>query len=110
MWPPVSASMYKNPPPEGDTIAGKFIPAGTKVGVCWWAISRNKEVFGDDADVYRPERWLEAPAEKLDAMEKTKDMVFSPGKWQCLGKPVAMIELNKVFFEVSQPSSWPKLC
>lgn len=34
-------------------------------------------------------------------MEKVLELVFAGGKWQCLGSNVALMELNKVFVEVS---------
>ena len=33
-------------------------------------------------------------------MERNNDLVFGYGKYQCLGKPVALLELNKVFVEL----------
>lgn len=33
-------------------------------------------------------------------MERTNDLIFGHGKYSCLGKSVAMIELNKVFVEL----------
>ncbi|KEF55889.1 uncharacterized protein A1O9_07469 [Exophiala aquamarina CBS 119918] len=39
------------------------------VGVNSWVAHRNKDVFGADADTYRPERWLES-AKRASKMEK----------------------------------------
>ena len=33
-------------------------------------------------------------------MEKNNDLIFGHGKYQCLGKTVAFIELNKIFVEL----------
>ena len=33
-------------------------------------------------------------------MERNNDLVFGHGRYQCLGKSVATIELNKVFVEL----------
>lgn len=100
MYPPISSVMFKHSPPSGDVIAGIRIPGGTKVGLCWYGISRNKESYGKDSQVFRPERWLEAEGEALERMERTNDLIFSPGRWGCLGKGLALMTLNKVFVEL----------
>lgn len=105
IWPPVTGLLSKRAPVGGDEIevAGQkvTIPEGTDVGYCAWGIHRNKDIFGEDADVFRPERWLIADEERLAIMNRTVDLVFGYGKYQCLGRPVALLELNKVYVEVS---------
>ncbi|KAJ9635435.1 hypothetical protein H2199_008438 [Coniosporium tulheliwenetii] len=102
--PSVIGSIPKVVPPEGDTVEidGKrvFLPGGTNVGYNAWGVHHRKDVFGEDADAFRPERWLEAKGEKLAYMEKTADLAFGWGKYQCLGKNIAWMEINKVFFEL----------
>lgn len=100
--PPFTGLLMKEVPPEGDTIHGRFVPGGTKIGHNMWSIQRH-EVYGADSHMYRPERWLEAGVKRVQ-MEKVLDLVFGHGRWGCLGKPIAYIELNKVFVEVSQLS------
>jgi len=100
MWPPASGLMSKTTPPEGDTINGVFVPGGVDIGKCDWAIQRNTKVYGEDATLFKPERWLEAEGEKLELMEKNVGLVFGYGKYSCLGKQIALMELNKVFFEL----------
>ena len=90
----------KEAPPGGDTINGKHVPGGTHLGIAIFAMQRQKHVFGDDADLFRPERWLEASPEARSEMEKVTSLVFSGGKWTCLGKTVANVELNKIFVEL----------
>jgi benzoate 4-monooxygenase len=46
-------------PGEGMTIEGHFFKEGTVLSVPSYTIHRDREVWGDDAAVYRPERWLE---------------------------------------------------
>ncbi len=38
-----------------------FIPKGTTVFLNAWGCNRDEEVYGDDVDVFRPERFLEDP-------------------------------------------------
>jgi cytochrome P450 len=88
-------------PPEGDTIDGKRVPGGTLVAPNFWTTGRNRAVFGADADVFRPERWLEAAAGERAEMRRVAELVFGYGRWGCAGKMIAFMELNKVFVEVS---------
>ncbi|KAI4623046.1 uncharacterized protein J4E87_006139 [Alternaria ethzedia] len=106
--PPVTDIAPKKVPVEGDnvTINGKayFLPGGTNIGYNVMGLNRNKEIFGEDVDCFRPERWLldehnEIQLERLNAMRRTTDMIFGYGKYQCLGKPIAWLEMRKVIFE-----------
>jgi cytochrome P450 len=101
IFPPAVGLTSKVVPAGGDTFNGLFIPEGTKIGYGAWGLVRDKKMWGEDSHMFLPERWLEAPPDKLRAMEATLELVFGYGRWQCLGKNVAMIELNKVFVEVS---------
>ncbi|RDW73551.1 hypothetical protein BP6252_07458 [Coleophoma cylindrospora] len=100
IFPPVVGLMSKVVPPEGDVIHGKFVPGGTKIGYGAYGIFRDKETWGSDADFFRPERWIDESPKTLKEMENTLELVFSYGKYQCLGKNIAMMELNKVFVEL----------
>ncbi|KAI1418553.1 cytochrome P450 [Hypoxylon sp. FL1857] len=97
---PVTYGHYKQTPPEGDTINGIFIPGGTAIGHNSLALTRTESIFGDDVDTFRPERFLECDEEKKAEMERAIDIVFGNGRWMCAGKPIAFMELNKVFFEL----------
>lgn len=100
IFPPVAGLMAKEVPPEGHTWKGVFIPGGTRMGYCAWGIFRREDIWGEDAGDFRPERWLEGTENDVKNMESTLELVFSYGKWQCLGKPIALMELNKVFVQV----------
>lgn len=99
---PAAGPLFKTVPPEGDMIDGKFIPGGTQIGTSPFGVYQSKKVFGDDASLFLPERWIEADMTQLATMSSVVDLVFSVGKWGCLGKPVALMELNKIFVEVSK--------
>ena len=105
---PVPAELYKEVPPEGDTISGHRLPGGTWIGhnMCW--MMRRKDLWGTVADVFRPERWIEAAAElgtdRFRYMASVVDLTFGSGKFQCLGRPLALMELNKTAVEVNAPN------
>jgi cytochrome P450 len=106
--PPVTDEVPKMVPNGGDTVSVEgvevFLPGGTNVGYCVLGLNRNKDIFGDDVNMFRPERWLIEDEGRLTAMKKTTDLIFGYGKYQCLGKPIAWLEISKVIFEVSQPT------
>jgi cytochrome P450 len=45
-------------PKGGDTLAGHFFHEGLTVGVNPWSTRMNAKYFGDDAHIFRPERWV----------------------------------------------------
>nr|RBQ84127.1 hypothetical protein FVER53263_00415 [Fusarium verticillioides] len=100
MWPPVAGLGFKQVPPEGDTVNGFFVPGGTQVGQGFYAVGRSRLVWGDDADVFRPERWLLADEDRLRDMIAALDTHFGHGKYSCLGKPIALMEIHKAVFEL----------
>jgi cytochrome P450 len=103
--PPATGLFSKQVPKGGDVLNGIFVPEGTQIGSSPYGIHHSKKIFGEDADLFRPERWLEAKGEQLAQMTSTADLIFHYGKFQCLGKPVALMELNKIYVEVSTCSA-----
>ncbi|KAK0707829.1 cytochrome P450 71A20 [Lasiosphaeris hirsuta] len=100
MWPPATAALPKVSDRD-QVVCGVHIPAGTNVAWVPWTIMRSKETFGPDADLFRPERWLDISPAQYRAMDQTVMMEFASGsRWECLGKTVAQIELNKAYVEL----------
>lgn len=89
-WP-----MERKVPVGGATIAGVFFPEGTGVGCMPAAVHLDKKAFGEDSDVFRPERWLEADEESLRSMEAAH-LGFSRGRRVCLGQNIAVMQMKKV--------------
>lgn len=105
MYPPVTGLLAKAVPPEGATIDGKFVKGGTQIAWNSWGIMRDTEVFGVDSELFRPERWLskdgsESEQKRVERMTETVGLVFGYGRFGCLGRGVAMQELNKGIIEV----------
>lgn len=89
------------PSPDGYTHNGIHIPAGTEIGISIYSMLRRKDIFGPDADTFRPERWFDQDTERLKARERVQEMVFGTGRTSCLGKDIALMELRTAIFEVS---------
>lgn len=97
MPPLASGAFYKAVPPNGDTVCGHFLPPGTRVatGNVVYATGRMKRFWGEDADAFRPERWIEADAPRREAMTAMGDLIFGHGQFGCLGKQIALMEVGK---------------
>jgi hypothetical protein len=106
-YPPIAGMLAKKTPPGGDVICGYFVPGDVAVGYSAKAVHHSAILFSPDEDIFRPERWIlkseggdEPSADQLKGMERNNELIFGHGKYQCLGKSVAAIELNKVVFEL----------
>jgi cytochrome P450 len=69
------------------------LPIGTVVASNTYVIGRSKEVWGDDAEMWKPDRWLVVGDEKQKLEEKF--VVFSKGPRGCIGKEIAMLMLER---------------
>ena len=103
LWFPLNGLVTMDSPAEGITINNVYIPGNTQVCLSKYAMLRRPDIFGEDAEMFRPERWLDQDASnagKLSEMERTMDLYFGVGRYMCLGKGIAMMELNKVLVEL----------
>ncbi|CVK91793.1 related to pisatin demethylase / cytochrome P450 monooxygenase [Fusarium proliferatum] len=81
---------------------GSFVPPGTSVGINPYVAGRNKGIYGQDADVYRPERWLQNEGETETAYKErmrvfnAADLTFGDGSRVCIGRHLAQLELYKI--------------
>lgn len=111
IFPPAANIFARDVPPAGDTVFvdGRpvFLPGGTSIGCSSYAMHHSEAVYGPDAKAFRPERWLDAEPDRLARMVRTNELIFGHGRYQCLGKQVARIEIGKVIFEVSARRAVP---
>lgn len=98
LYPAVSILPERVVPAGGAMVCGHWIPGGTLVGASPWVVNRSTEVFGEDADVYRPERWF-GTEDRVKEMNRTM-FTFGGGPHVCLGKNVALMEIYIVMPEI----------
>lgn len=67
--PAVGVDISRYVPPEGIEVEGRHLPGGTRLALNGWVLHRDKATFGEDAEFYRPERWLDDP-EGAKVMER----------------------------------------
>lgn len=67
------------------------------VGINSWVAHYNTSVFGEDAGLFRPERWLKSHSspEQLTSMERYF-MPFGMGSRTCIGKNISILEISKL--------------
>lgn len=81
-------------PSQGVEVCGQWVPGGTIVACPAPVIHRNQKLFGDDADKFRPDRWLEASESRRLEMERAS-LGFGSGKRICWGRHIAEMEMVK---------------
>lgn len=73
---------------------GTFIKAGTRVALPHYAMARLQSVWGDDAEVYNPDRWIDPSTGKLIEVSPFKFTAFLGGPRICLGMKFAFLEMK----------------
>ena len=95
LHPAVGLPLERIVPAEGAEICGEHIAGGTIVGCSAWVIHRRTDIFGNDAEMYRPERWLEADKEARKEMDGCM-FHFGMGARTCIGKNISLLEVYKL--------------
>lgn len=91
---------FKTVPADGDDVNGYRLPGGTQVGMDVWGALHDQAFWGADADVFRPERWLEVDAARYREMIDCLDFLFGYGRYQCLGRSIVFMEMNMLVPEL----------
>ncbi|KGO53203.1 Cytochrome P450 [Penicillium expansum] len=102
--PGVAMILERIVPEGGFTLPdGRYLPAGTKAGINPFVTNRDFGVFGDDADDFNPDRWLQDKDEspenfevRLRRMKDTVDLSFGGGGRVCMGRYLAILEIKKL--------------
>lgn len=83
--PAVGLNITRVVPPEGAELDGHRFPGGVTVAANGWVLHRDREVFGADADEFRPERWVESE-ERGRRMERYMFQVSSSLSFSWCGR------------------------
>lgn len=81
--------------PGGAVIDGFPCPPGTSVGCSAWSMGRSETLYGADADVFRPERWM--PSDDTHVLKMRRCFhPFSIGPMNCVGQNLAILEFQLI--------------
>ena len=86
LHPSIALTMPREVAEGGAAISGIFFPEGYRIGINPAVIQYDKAVFGSDADIFNPDRWLHGD---LVAMDKAM-LHFGAGTRTCIGKNVSL--------------------
>ncbi|WWC66441.1 uncharacterized protein I206_100343 [Kwoniella pini CBS 10737] len=68
-----------------------YMPANTSIILSFILMQRDSEVWGEDVDEFKPERWM---GEGLDKKEREGFMSWNFGPRMCLGQPFALTVIH----------------
>lgn len=89
----------------GLVVCGRFFSAGAVVGVPIYTLHRDPDIWGNDPDVYRPERWFDV--EKATAMHKAFNPFSSGPRYVGWARFTEPCDPNTVLVPVSGAISRP---
>jgi cytochrome P450 len=77
--------------PSGHEVCAEDI-----IIVSLYSMGRTKDVWGEDCQEYRPERWLSEDGSQLRYVPSHKFLAFNSGPRMCLGKDIAIIQMKTI--------------
>lgn len=66
-----------------DGLSPIFVAKGSRVFYSVWAMHRLPEIWGDDAEAFRPERWMNEKAPLRPGWGYLVSILSSPSAWNC---------------------------
>lgn len=92
LHPPVPTGGYRQSPPDGMVINDTYIPGNVTIVAPRYSLARLETSY-ECADQFIPERWTT----KRDMVKDAKGFApFSQGRFNCVGKTLAMREMRHV--------------
>lgn len=80
------------------SINGTFVPKGTTLWISPWGINRSQKLWGENAEKFVPERWIDSATGKANnhggVSSNYANMTFLHGPRSCIGEKFAKAELR----------------
>lgn len=97
IYPPVPTQAPRGVPAGGDTVDGVYLPQGTKITMCQYAVNHLESNFKRPEE-FIPDRFMGDPAFQDDHFDAFQP--FSAGPRNCIGKTLAYAEMRLVLAKV----------
>lgn len=98
LHPVIGMALPRRVPKGGMAVHGLSLPPGTTVGCNPVSLHRSRDIFGDDAEVFRPQRWLGGEGGEegdVRAMERY-NLIWGGGARTCPGRHLAEMLVSKI--------------
>ncbi|KAJ6608854.1 cytochrome P450 [Mycena sp. CBHHK59/15] len=95
----VQATTWPSPDPNEKPI---YIPAGVKIPYSVMIMQRRKDLWGPDADVFDPDRFLDERVQKYLLSNPFQFLPFNAGPRICLGQQFAYNEMSFMIIRLLQ--------
>ncbi|KAI0433428.1 cytochrome P450 [Xylaria sp. FL1042] len=102
MHPSIIYQLPRRAPSSGVQLEGFFIDPSSTISMSPLAQNRCQALFGDDADEWKPERWIPGEMnteEQIRFMDKNL-ATFGYGSRTCIGRNLATVEMTKFLAEI----------
>lgn len=91
---PAAPILYRDATETVNLPSGVAVPKGWTTVISVFSLHRNKNVFGADADTFRPERWIGEEGRQLRKRAGRCGFIpFSCGRRNCIGQEFARCEV-----------------
>lgn len=96
LYPVIGMSLSRKVPAGGTSLHGHFLSEGTTVGCNPTALHRNQAIFGPDADIFNPDRWLRRDGPEQASVMERVNLIWGGGGRICPGRHLAELIVFKV--------------
>ena len=83
---------------EDVVIQGVRIPKGTSIQIQPAVLQKNPTIWGEDCDIFDPDRWDRLEGEAADAIAFS---AFLHGPRSCIGKAMSLLEFKTILIEIA---------